>query len=162
LLESFEFNSIDYLLKPVSEAKLKRSLDKIRALKKHFLQSAIHDFVNQTRIPARKRIVGKKGAEFIALDLEDVAYFYSEQKIVFVRDFSGNQFILDKNLGEWESMVDRNDFFRINRKFIAHRKAIERFKSDNGKIRIYLKPVVKEEVHVSKECAPEFREWIGN
>jgi DNA-binding LytR/AlgR family response regulator len=161
LMESFEFNSIDYLLKPVTEEKLKRSLEKIKALKKHFLQTAIYDFVSQIRVPARKRIVGKKGAEFIALDLDDVAYFYSEQKIVFVRDFHGNQFILDKNLAEWESVVDRNDFFRLNRKFIANRRAIERFKSDNGKIRIYLKPAVKEEVHVSKESAPEFREWVG-
>jgi DNA-binding LytR/AlgR family response regulator len=161
LLESFEFNSIDYVLKPVTEEKLLRSLEKVKTLKKHFLQSAIHDFVSQTKAPARKRIVGKKGADFVALDLEEVAYLYSEQKMVFVRDFSGNQFILDKNLAEWESLLDRNDFFRLNRKFIAHRKSIERFKADNGKIRVYLKPVVKEEVHVSKETAPEFRDWIG-
>src|SRR5688500_16572468 len=30
LLESFEFNSIDYLLKPITEEKLKRSLEKIK------------------------------------------------------------------------------------------------------------------------------------
>src|SRR3990170_7730342 len=38
LLESFEFNSIDYLLKPITEEKLKRSLDKVRNLEKHFLE----------------------------------------------------------------------------------------------------------------------------
>src|SRR5690242_10915261 len=38
LLESFEFNSIDYLLKPITEEKLKRSLDKVRKLERHFLQ----------------------------------------------------------------------------------------------------------------------------
>lgn len=38
--------------------------------------------------------------------------------------------------------------------------AFNRFKSDMGKIRIFLMPVVKEEIHVSKEGAPEFRRWI--
>src|SRR5687767_10758892 len=41
LLESFEFNSIDYLLKPITEDKLKRSLTKIKKLEQHFLQGNI-------------------------------------------------------------------------------------------------------------------------
>src|SRR5688572_23800530 len=38
LLESFEFNSIDYLLKPITEDKLRRSLDKVTKLEQHFIQ----------------------------------------------------------------------------------------------------------------------------
>ena len=80
---------------------------------------------------------------------------------MFVRDFAGRQFIVDKNLAELETGLPQS-FFRINRKFIANIRAIEKFKPDNGKIRINLKPEVKEEeVHVSKETAPEFRRWIG-
>jgi two-component SAPR family response regulator len=41
LLESFEFNSIDYLLKPITEEKLKRSLDKIKKLERHFLHGSV-------------------------------------------------------------------------------------------------------------------------
>jgi DNA-binding LytR/AlgR family response regulator len=69
--------------------------------------------------------------------------------------------MVDKNLGELEEVLDRNQFFRINRKFIAQLKAIERFKPDNGKIRIYLTPAINEEIHVSKETAPAFRLWMG-
>jgi len=160
LLESFEFNSIDYLLKPISEEKLKRSLDKVRNLEKHFQHQNIHTLTNPQTTMIKNRIVGKKGTEFIALELNEVAYFFTEHKIVFVRDFSGRQLILDKTLTDIEAMVDRNKFFRINRKFIVQLKAIERFKPDNGKIRIFLIPELKEEIHVSKETAPEFREWI--
>jgi hypothetical protein len=39
-------------------------------------------------------------------------------------------------------------------------KSIERFKPDNGKIRVFLQPEMKEEIFVSKETAPEFRLWI--
>ena len=160
LLESFEFNSIDYLLKPITEEKLKRSLEKIKNLEKHFQQGNIYKLISPQNTGTKNRIVGKKGTEFIALELNEAAYFFTEHKIVFVRDFSGRQLILDKTLMDIEAMVDKKKFFRINRKFIVQLKAIERFKPDNGKIRIFLTPELKEEIHVSKETAPEFREWI--
>jgi DNA-binding LytR/AlgR family response regulator len=158
ILESFEFNSIDYLLKPINEEKLARSLEKVKLLKRHFLQENVSSMIQ--KVPSSlSRIVARKGADFVALNTEEVAYFFSEHKVTFVRDFSGRQLMLDKNLAELETMLDRN-FFRINRKYIANQKAIERFKPDSGKIQIFLKPEMKEEIFVSKETAPEFRKWI--
>ncbi len=163
LMESFELNSIDYLLKPITEEKLRRSLDKVKRLEQHFLQGSIMKLIQQDRssIDKRDRIVARKGNEFVALNIDDVAYFFTEHKIVFVRDVAGRQMIVDKNLGELEAELSTRSFFRINRKFLASQKSIDRFKPDNGKILVMLKPEVKEEVHVSKETAPEFRKWIG-
>jgi DNA-binding LytR/AlgR family response regulator len=161
MLESFEFNSIDYLLKPITAEKLKRSLDKIQKLEQHFLQGNIQKLI-QLQPLNKGRLVARKGTEFIALNQDEIAYFFTEHKIVFVRDQQGRQMIVDKNLTELESELDQQDFFRLNRKFIAHQKAIDRFKPDNGKIQIFLKPEIKEEVFVSKETAPAFRKWIGS
>jgi DNA-binding LytR/AlgR family response regulator len=160
LLESFEFNAIDYLLKPITEEKLKRSLEKIQKLEQHF-QGNILKLIQQQPANTKSRIVARKGTEFIALNLDEVAYFFTEHKIVFVRDFQGRQMIVDKNLAELENDLNKEQFFRINRKFISNIKAIDRFKPDNGKIQVFLKPEMKEEIHVSKETAPEFREWIA-
>jgi len=161
LLESFAFNAIDYLLKPFTEDKLQRSLEKIKTLERHFLQGNVLKFLQQQQAPAKQRIVARKGTEFIALELDEVAYFYTEHKVVFVRDFSGRQLMVDKNLGELEAMVDKHKFFRLNRKYLAHLRSIERFKPDNGKIRIFIRPEMQEEIFVSKETAPEFRVWVG-
>jgi DNA-binding LytR/AlgR family response regulator len=161
MMESFEFNSIDYLLKPITEEKLKRSLEKMKKLEQHFFQGNLMKLIQQQPAPSKARLVARKGTEFVALNLDEVAYFFTDHKIVFVRDFTGRQMIVDKNLGELETELDRKNFFRINRKFIAHQKAIERFKPDNGKIQVFLKPELKEDVHVSKETAPEFRRWMG-
>ena len=161
LLDSFEFNSIDYLLKPITEEKLKRSLTKLKKLEQYFLQGNILKLISQAAPKLQDRIVAKKGTEFIALNWSEIAYFFTEHRIVFVKDFTGRQLIIDKNLSEIESNLDQKQFFRINRKFIANINAIEKFKPDNGKIRIFLKPEMKEEIHVSKETAPEFRKWIG-
>lgn len=159
MLESFEFNSIDYLLKPITESKLKRSLDKVQKLEQHFIHGNILKLIKQPN-PAKGRIVARKGTEFIALTLDEVAYFFTDHKIVFVRDYTGRQMIVDKNLSELERELPI-EFFRLNRKFIAHQKAIDRFKPDNGKIQIFLKPEMKEIIHVSKESAPDFKKWIG-
>jgi DNA-binding LytR/AlgR family response regulator len=161
IMESFEFNSIDYLLKPITEEKLKRSLEKVKKLEQHFFLGNLQKIIQQQHAPSIGRIVAKKGTEFIALNHDEIAYFFSEHKIVFVRDFSGRQMIVDKNLGELENEMNSKDFFRINRKFLASQKAIDRFKPDNGKVQVFLKPEIKEDVHVSKETAPDFRKWIG-
>lgn len=160
LLESFEHNAIDYLLKPISEEKLARSLAKVRKLEQHFLQGNLHKLIHGNNRQA-DRIVAKKGTEFVALAWSEIAYFFTEHKVVFVKDTHGRQYILDKNLGELESELDGKTFFRLNRKFITHVEAIEKFKSENGKIRIFLKPSLQEEIFISKETAPLFRRWIG-
>ena len=161
LLESFEHNAIDYLLKPITEEKLKRSLAKLRKLELHFIQGNMQKLIRATS-GTKDRIVAKKGTEFIALRWDEIAYFFTEHKVVFVKDLQGRQYIIDKNLGELEADLDETSFFRLNRKFLAHVAAIEKFKPDNGKIRVFLKPPVQEEVHVSKETAPQFRKWIGD
>lgn len=160
MLESFEFNSVDYLLKPITSEKLKRSLDKIQKLEQHFFQGNLMKLIQHQ--PNKGRLVARKGTEFVALNTDEIAYFFSEHKIVFVRDFNGRQMIVDKNLAELEHDLGSQNFFRINRKFIANQKAIDRFKPDSGKIQIFLKPEMKEEIFVSKETAPAFRKWIGS
>jgi two-component system, LytTR family, response regulator len=162
LLESLEFNAIDYLLKPITKEKLKRSINKIKKLEQHFLQSNVMKLVQEERKqPGISRLVAKKGTEFIALSIEDVAYFYTEHKIVFVKDNGGRQLIMDSTLSELEDILNKKKFFRLNRKYLASFPAIEKFKPDKGKIKIYLRPATKEEVHVSKETARSFREWIS-
>lgn len=163
MLESFEFNSIDYLLKPVTLEKVQKVLEKFRRLEDHFLRGNLDRIIHLVQPPAlsKERIIAKKGTDFIALEIKDIAYFYTDHKVVFARDFSGRQFIVDENLGELEIQLNKKNFFRINRKFLSSFKAIDRFKPDSGKVRVYLVPEMKEEIHVSKESAPAFREWVS-
>ena len=117
--------------------------------------------INRRDEKQTQRLVARRGAEYVALEADEVAYFYTEHKVVFVKDFAGRKLMVDYNLSELEDMLKHKNFFRINRKFLANAKAIDRFKPDNGKILIYLRPEMKEDIHVSKETAPLFRTWIG-
>jgi DNA-binding LytR/AlgR family response regulator len=161
LLESFEYNSIDYLLKPITTEKLARSLQKMRTLELHFTEGKINDLLRDLGNRNKTRVVAKKGTEFVTLEEPDIAYFYTEHKIVFVKDFQGRKLIVDHTLSELEGKLDQRIFFRINRKYLANVKAIEKFRSDSGKIMVHLNPGANEDIYVSKETAPEFRLWVG-
>jgi DNA-binding LytR/AlgR family response regulator len=162
LLESFEYNSIDYLLKPITEEKLRRSVNKISNLREHFLKVQFQQFIDGQKISVPvMRVIVRKGTDFVALEENEIAYFYTEHRVVFVKDFSGRKMIIDQTLADLEERLAKETFFRINRKFLVNAKAIERFKPDNGKVLVSLRPEMKEDIHVSKETAPSFREWIG-
>ena len=164
LVAAFACNGIDYLLKPIHKEKLFRALNKYLKLKQHFtgnvaaLLEELHGAAPK-RLP---RIVVKKGSDFLALKTDDIAYFYTEHKIVFGIDREGKRFIVDKPLAVLETELDPANFFRLNRKYIANVNAIARFKShDKGKVLITLAPPVAEEVIISQENSSSFKTWIG-
>ena len=162
ILQSFEYNSIDYLLKPLKEERLQKALQKVRKLETHFIQHKFNElFDRKTSVSTKKqRFVVKKGVDFVSVNVREVAYFFTEYRIVFLRDQQGNKYIIDKTLAELQEALG-NDFFRVNRKYLVGIEAIVKFRSDQGKILVELDPEVKEEVVVSKENAPNFRAWIG-
>ncbi|MFA6437928.1 MAG: LytTR family DNA-binding domain-containing protein [Bacteriovoracaceae bacterium] len=163
LLKAFAFNSIDYLLKPIDKEKLFRALKKYQSLKQHFtidLPSLTEQIRKQT--PITDRMVVKKGTDFIALRMEQIAYFYSEHKITFLIDTKGVRYIVDKPLAEIERLVNGARFFRINRKYLAIINAISQFRQiEKGKVLVNLIPPVKDDVIVSQENAAAFKSWIG-
>jgi DNA-binding LytR/AlgR family response regulator len=159
ILQSFEYNAIDYLLKPISEERLKRSLEKVQSLKEHFQQRNWEEIL-RTEKPVNKKIIARKGSDFISLNIDEIAYFHTEHKLVFATERTGRKLIIDNTLSELEESLDGKRFFRLNRKFITSADAILKYKSDAGKLLVHLKPEVNEEVYVSKETAPKFRQWI--
>ncbi|MDN5201474.1 LytTR family DNA-binding domain-containing protein [Fulvivirgaceae bacterium BMA10] len=163
IMESFEYNSIDYLLKPIQEDRLRKALEKVKKLETHFLQHKFNQIFEQGTInnqTFKRRFLVKKGVDYVSVNTKDIAYFFTEYKIVFLRDKKGDKYIIDKTLTELEQELDPDNFFRANRKYLVNIEAIEKFKSDNGKIALQISPATNEEVTVSKENAPNFRKWI--
>ena len=162
ILQSFEYNSIDYLLKPLQEERLQKALQKVRKLETHFIQHKFNELFDRKpeTSPKKQRFVVKKGVDFVSVNIKEVAYFFTEYRIVFLRDRQGDKYIIDKTLADLQEELGA-DFFRVNRKYLVSIEAIAKFRSDNGKILVNLDPKVNEEVVVSKENAPNFRAWIG-
>ncbi len=165
MLNAFEYNGIDYLLKPVDRDSLKKAITKYRMLENHFQNhhsmAGLMQYLGNHR---KKRLLVKKGMENISLRMEDIVLFYTENKLVFVVDNNGKKYLADKNLSELENTLDDNDFFRANRQYIVNINYVRGFKSfEKVKLQVDLTlPQLNHNIIVSQETAPQFRDWMYN
>jgi DNA-binding LytR/AlgR family response regulator len=164
MLNAFEYNSIDYLLKPVCREDLQKALDKYKRLEQHFTNSSVlSNFLQHFNQQKKTRILVKKGLENISLLLEDIVLFFTENKIVYVIDKSGRKFLVDKNLADLEVELDNKTFFRVNRQYIVNINYIRSFKAYE-RVKLQVELTVSELnyfIIVSQETAPFFRKWIS-
>jgi DNA-binding LytR/AlgR family response regulator len=164
MLDAFEYNSIDYLLKPVEPNKLINALHKYQNLQQHFINnySSIVEYLQSTK-KSKSRIIVKKGTEFLSLKLDDVVYFFTEHKLVFAVDKDNRKFLCETNsLADVEETLDERAFFRANRKYIVNANYITKFKSiDKSKISVELQLLLNEEIIVSQENAAAFKKWMS-
>ncbi|NNC95389.1 MAG: response regulator transcription factor [Chitinophagales bacterium] len=163
-IDAFKVNSIDYLLKPVKKSELEESINKFKKLSKMSSTPAVDltaliAMINKDEHP--KRLVVRYGQNLKAVNIVDVAFFHTENKIVFLTNFNGEKYAVDQTLEELESMIDHNIFFRINRQFIININAIEKMISfSKSRVKLILKPKVEFEVIVSVDRSPHFKKWL--
>lgn len=163
LTDAFKYNSLDYILKPVSPDALKNAIKKYKTLQTHFTAnySSFMEYLGSIE-KKKSRILVKKGTEFQMVKLDDVAYFFTEHKLVFLVDKDNKKFLTEcKNLTELTDMVDKKVFYRANRKYVINVNFIKRFKPlDKVKISVELILEIPEEIIISQENAADFKNWI--
>lgn len=164
MVKAFEQTGIEYLLKPINEQELLKAITKYKNLKHHFLNNheGLLEYLSEKDNSRKSRIVVKKGIEYQSILLEDVAYFFTEQKISFLVTKEGKKYLVDKTLKELEEELDRKTFYRANRKFIININYVKSYKPyDKIKIQVELTVPIDEEIIVSQESAIDFRKWIA-
>jgi DNA-binding LytR/AlgR family response regulator len=164
LTSAFEYSSIDYLMKPISQDKLRNAIKKYKNLQAHFVNnhSSLYEFLNN-QDKRKSRILVKRGMEFQTVRLEDVGYFFTEHKLIFLVDKENRKYLAEKsNLSDLEEELDRKIFYRANRKYIINANYVRRFKPlERSKISVELVLPVSEEIIISQENSASFKKWIG-
>lgn len=164
-LQAFKVNSIDYLLKPFQKEELEKSIEKLMNIQQNpsqqLLTNLLDDFV-QPKQHYKKRFLFKLGTQYIPVGVEEIAYFYAEDKVVFAKLFSERKFLMDSSLDELEKNLNPSNFFRINRKIIANQEAIKNIHQHlNGKLKLIVQPTFEQETFVSREKAGAFKNWMA-
>lgn len=162
-IDAFKVNSIDYILKPVKKEELKAAFDKFRSLKGTStadINQLIAKITGSMK-DYQKRIIIRYGENIKMVEISDVAYFYTEDKINFLCTFGNMRYPIDYNLDEVEQITDPKDFFRINRQFIVNIASIEKMLAwSKSRVKLMLKPPIEAETIVSTERSPLFKEWL--
>ena len=163
LMEAFELNSIDYLLKPIETSRLNDALEKFRSTKNYYSENIyklIQKVDNSTH--SKYRLIARKGLEHVPLKLDDIALFYTENRLTFLIDRDGKKYIADNNLSALEQELDKSKFYRANRQYIINIDFIKGYKTAE-KVKISVEMAVdtiKSPVMISQDSAADFREWI--
>ena len=191
-IKAFKVNSIDYLLKPIKEADLRQALDKLQQLKNVLadpenksglstLTASVENLLQQlqqaataTTTPAipdsrpmpsatfRDRFLIKQGQRLFSVNIEEVAYFFSRNKLSFLKTRDEHEWLVDYTMDELSQMLDPKRFFRLNRQVIAELRAVDKVHLYfNGKLKVNLQPAFEDEVVVSREKAGELKGWLG-
>jgi len=166
-IRAFKVNSIDYLLKPIRKEDLEAALAKFH--KFHFSKSTpAHDFdklletLKGPNTEFKKRFIIRYGDHIKAIETKDIAYFFTEEKINFLRTNDNKTYPVDFNLDKLETMLDPLIFFRINRQFIIGIHAIDQmFAFSKSRVKVKLNPVTEADTIVSTERSSSFKEWLG-
>ncbi len=170
-LKAFEVNSIDYLLKPIGYENLAKAIDKYAKL---FLApqvnapatlnlATIKSVMESIQKPKRykSRFVVKRGEHLHSLSVEEVLYFYSEDKFTFIKTRQDQRFIIDFTLAELESQLDPERFFRVNRQYLITHTALKDIISySHSRLKVNLLHSDDANIVVSKQKVPEFKTWL--
>jgi DNA-binding LytR/AlgR family response regulator len=110
----------------------------------------------------RSRFLVKRGQKLVSIPAEEIAYFYSDERINFLKTKSDQKYILDYTLDELEEMLHPDLFFRISRSFYVSVNSVEHITNYQGnRLQLGLVPVMDKEVIVSREKVTDFKNWLG-
>lgn len=166
-IQAFKVNSIDYLLKPVNKEDLAESLKKFKKLQSPGKPAGLDYTMLAQMLGVKKqdylkRMVIRFGDVIKAIEVKDVAYFYTDEKIVFASLNEGKTYPVDFTLDQLEKKMDPERFFRINRKFLISYESIDKMISySKSRVKITLVPVCELEVISSTERSGDFKEWLA-
>ena len=156
-IKAFEFNALDYLLKPIDPARLTEALKKIKLEKKEDEELELRFASKQLK--ADDQVFVKDGEKCWFVKLEEVRLFESEGHYVrlFFRD---QKPLILKTLNYLDDRLDSRTFFRANRKHIINLKYIENIEPWlNGGLLVKMKDGKK--VEVSRRQSIKFKEMLS-
>jgi len=162
-IRAFKVNSIDYLLKPIEEEGLIKALHKYEKMfRSSDMQVKSYRSLSESISPLIKnRYLIQSGDAFSYINNEDIAFFYSEEKAIFLHTFSNKRYIINYTLEELDRMIDNQLFFRVSRNCIANIRSIKSIvKYFNSRLKLILHPQCPQEVLVSRVRVPDFLKWV--
>lgn len=169
-IQAFESGAIDYLLKPVSEERLAKAIDRAKGLLEH--PGKIADSVAKiSSIPGEvgsesgdsassltRRVVGRIGDDYHLLNLDEVLAFQADRELVWIIT-ARQRLLATQSLRAIESRLGVSQFLRVHRNAIVNVNHIRKMSAlTSQRWRITLSNAL--EITVSKRLAHRIRKIL--
>lgn len=110
----------------------------------------------------KERFLVKQGQRLLSVPVDQIAYFFSEERFIFLKTFNNQKFLLEYRIEQLEYLLSPDSFFRVNRSFIISLPTVQEIHAYFGnRLKLYLSPSAGKEVIVSRKRVNEFKEWLG-
>ena len=155
-LKAFEYNALDYLVKPVQKERLAGAVSKVLdKIQKKREQAEDQD----DQLTVNDQVFVKDGEKCWFVQLSSIRLFEVSGNYTTVY-FGDSKPMITRTLNYLESRLDDKTFFRANRQQIINLKWIERIEPwFSGSLRIYLKG--GEEIDVSRRQTLKFKDIMS-
>ena len=169
-VRAFTVNSIDYLLKPIQQERLNEAIVKYEKLAGGCLKdfneaNELLDVLKSLNNPGKKyrtRFLIASTERFYKLSVEDIAYFYTEEKVTFAVGHTGREHIIDLPLERLCEQLNPDRFFRANRQVVLGIDSIVKIEPYfQNRIVVHVKPEFKESIFISREKISAFKLWLN-
>ena len=166
-IEAFENEAVDYILKPVTDQRLEKTIQRLKKQLSAFANPPV-DFprtmdrllaaLKDKQLPGYlKWIKARHGEEVRLIAISDVCYFKAEDKYTLVRTREGES-LIKKSIRQLTEELNPDHFWRIHRGTIINVGRIDKIhRSFGGKLFIQLKDL-SEKLTVSRSYAHLFKQ----
>jgi DNA-binding LytR/AlgR family response regulator len=131
-VDAFEVSAVDYLMKPIKQARLVKALAKVRqgGADPASIMTMLERLVDSDR-KAAHRIVAREGDALRMFDARDIARFHAADKYaVFVSE--GREVLLEESLHALEERLAPFDFIRVHRAELINLNHVVALRADGG------------------------------
>lgn len=168
-LKAFEVHSIDYLLKPIEDQALERSLNKLERLlgratarpEASAVLAQVEALLRERAPQFPERLPSRQGDKVEFVDLSQVSHFYAQDKLTFAATARKN-FVLDFTISELEERLDPQRFLRIHRSTLVQLSYVqELYTWFAGRIMVRLKDEHETELTVARDRVRALKDRLG-
>lgn len=135
-IKAFEFNALDYLLKPVRKEKLIQAVKKVQDQQQHkFDRTSLDALIQNIRIQARggiEQIALPTSDGFSMVHINDIAYLQADSNYTWVFLLSQKKYLVAKTLKDMEEMLQFPQYFRAHKSYLVNLNHVEKYVRGQG------------------------------
>jgi two-component system LytT family response regulator len=160
-IKAIKFSALDYLLKPIASTDLINAVTKAKGAigtnsDDHF--QSLFEIIKRPRHKSNRiAIPVQNGYRLIPVD--QILFCEAQKEYTLIQHVSGESICSSLNLGEYDSLLQDYDFFRVHHSYIINREYIQHYiRGEGGEVILHN----DQHIPVSRRKKEEFLNWLIN
>ncbi|MEP6675531.1 MAG: LytTR family DNA-binding domain-containing protein [Ferruginibacter sp.] len=136
-LKAFRFAAVDYLLKPIDIDDLSAAIQKVKQFQAETASEnksePLGKLFSQLQKPGDKKLALPTSDGLLFVPVEEVISLEAASNYTFFFTEKNGKIVVSKTLGDFEEILEANDFFRVHNSHLINLHKIEKYvKGDGG------------------------------